>query len=617
MAGYSDVLTRYNGGANTSAILSQLDAAKTKFGFTDEELGKGLDAFGQWHTGRFGGGFTNQSSAAAITNSAIQNALNARVQPQFLPEGYDYYAPSNRSTWEGGGPIANALNYAASPEQIKAHTVDDVMLMLQREKAGINPMDPTSSNFGYNLFAGYGGQQGWTDQDFQKIAQIVGDSGKSVNDFQNALKNRGEGGSWWGPEATMSYLTQQFGLDPSKYIDQTRLNQQQATAANTGQAAQNAASGGGDDFLMQALLGVGAGVLGGSFLNGAGGAAAEAGTSSLGSLGSGTFGLDVGLGGATGSLGSLGVGATGTGAVAAGGGALGSGLAGLGAADLAAAGLGGLAGATGGAVGNFVPAEAAGGTVTGSGGSDMSWLDDMIENLTGPGADTGMGAGNSVFDTSYLNQLPSGPDILDVPGGLDSVIPQSSGTPSWLSQIAKAPTSLLKSLGLSDSDVSMIGKLGAAGLGAYASNQQSNALAEQAAKFAEYGAPYRQQLASLQSDPGSFLSSPRVTSAVDQGTSAMARALSARDGNPTGSGRALQEMQNYATNSLYGQLTNRENQLANFGGLSNFNAAAPSANLASVQQTGNMYNAIGAGINDIFNPQPTYLDLIKAMKGLA
>lgn len=287
---------------------------------------------------------------------------------------------------------------------------------------------------------------------------------------------------------------------------------------------------------------------------------------------------------------------------------------------------GSAAGAAADAVGNFVPAEAAGGTVTGSGGNDMSWLDDMIENLTGPGGDTGA----NVWDTSYLNQLPSGPDILDVPGGLDAI---NAGGPTggegfWdqaksiLSQGKNIPTSLIKSaFGVDDatagSIASMIGKLGAAGLGAYASNQQSNALADVAKQYAEYGAPYRQQLAALQSDPGSFLSSPRVTSAVDQGTSAMARALSARDGNPVGSGRALQEMQNYATNSLYGQLTNRENQLANFGGLSNFNAAAPQTGLASVQSQGNMYNAIGAGINDIFNPQPTYIDLLKAMKGLA
>lgn len=443
--------------------------------------------------------------------------------------------------------------------------------------------------------------------------------------FQGSGSNAGDV-NWWGDQARLRALGTGFDslgktADWKSAYNPGAETSQQKTMADIG----NSNQAGGDvsdlETIMDLVKGAGF-VLGGAGLAGAfgglgaaGGAAAT--TPSAGALGSGTFGLDVGLGSATGSLGSLGVGATGTGAVAAGGGALGSGLAGLGAADLAAAGLGGLAGATGGAVVNFVPAEAAGGVVKGSGGGNMDWTDFFTND---PGADA------SAFDVSGL---PSGPSPLDVPGGLDAINAggSSGGQGFWdqakslLSQGKNIPTSLIKSVfgtddATSASIASMIGKLGAAGLGAYASNQQSNALADVAKQYAEYGAPYRAQLASLQTDPGSFLSSPRVTSAVDQGTSAMARALSARDGNPVGSGRALQELQNYSTNSLYGQLTNRENQLANFGGLSSFNSAAPSANLASVQQTGNMYNAIGAGINDIFNPQPTYIDLIKAMKGL-
>ena len=73
-------------------------------------------------------------------------------------------------------------------------------------------------------------------------------------------------------------------------------------------------------------------------------------------------------------------------------------------------------------------------------------------------------------------------------------------------------------------------------------------------------------------------------------------------------------MNDYAAQTLLGQLGNERNRLANFGGLSNFNAAAPSLGLASVQQTGNMYNAIGGGLSDIFNPKPSYIDMIKAMR---
>lgn len=219
-------------------------------------------------------------------------------------------------------------------------------------------------------------------------------------------------------------------------------------------------------------------------------------------------------------------------------------------------------------------------------------------------------------DAGPLTDVGSNLNLSEILQGMSDIPAGAAGSANWMDQLR----SLIpggSGYGDSNSLASLLGKLAGPALGAYASNQQANALADIARQYSEYGAPYRAQLAQLQADPGSFLNSPRVQTAVDQGTNAMARALSARDGNPVGSGRALHELQNYATNSLYGQLTNRENQLANFGGLSNFNAAAPQTGLASVAQTGNMWNSIGAGLNDVFNPQPTYLDLVKAMKGLA
>jgi len=456
--------------------------------------------------------------------------------------------------------------------------------------------------------------------------------GLTTNDFDNALKSYGatysDGGflndknvGWWGEDAMLrAFGTGLDTLNPNaaykgswqSMYDQNAENRQQKDFAD--RFAANEANQGSDfsdlgDILKGVGLVTGIGGLAGAF--GAGAGLTGGGGADLAAA----FG-DTGLGYGAGS--------------ASMGGAAGSGLAGV--ADavgyLPNTAEGWVSPSMGGEGGVAVDPGAS--TFTGtpsSTGGNMDWLDELI-NQTGTGTGTPtsgdplsglFGDQTGGFNTGGSDWATNG---FNADGSINTSVmnagSNAAGTSTnWLSQIAKAPASILKSLGLSDSDISTIGKLGAAGLGAYASNQQSNALAEQAAKFAEFGAPYRQQLASLQSDPGSFLSSPRVTSAVDQGTSAMARALSARDGNPTGSGRALQEMQNYATNSLYGQLTNRENQLANFGGLSNFDAAAPSANLASVQQTGNMYNAIGAGINDIFNPQPTYLDLIKAVKGLA
>lgn len=461
--------------------------------------------------------------------------------------------------------------------------------------------------------------------------------GLTTDDFNNALKSYGatysDGGflndknvGWWGEDAMLrAFGTGLDTLNPnaaykgswqSMYSKQAEDAQQKDFATRF---AANEANQGSDladlkDIALGASAVLGVGALGGAFggLGAASGgaAAAEGGMS----LAPGAFeGLSSALVPAGANVVPAGLTAVGGGAaIPASSGILG-------------ALTGGAAGAVTGAADGWTSGAdlPTGGATGGTGGNNVSWLDDLLNEAPTGWENTQTGdplAG--LFDnvTPPVDQVgsdwasgnPTGPV-----GGSNATT-----TPSWLSQIKNAPTSLLKSaFGLNDADAasmsSLLGKLAGAGLGAYASNQQANALADVAKQYAEYGAPYRAELGRLQSDPGSFLSSPRVTTAVDQGTSAMARALSARDGNPVGSGRALQEMQNYATNSLYGQLTNRENQLANFGGLSSYNNSAPQANLAAVGQTGNMYNAIGAGINDIFNPQPTYLDLVKAMKGLA
>lgn len=467
--------------------------------------------------------------------------------------------------------------------------------------SGNAPMQGKVKNYLSGLQTNYG----LTTDDFNKALQSYGatySDGGFLND-----KNVG----WWGEDAMLrAFGTGIDSLNPNaaykgswqSMYDQNAENRQQKDFAD--RFAANEANQGNDlsdlgDIMKGVGLVTGIGGLAGAF----GGAASGLGGGADLAAAFGDTGLGYGAGSA--SMGGAAGAASGSGALM----------------DTITTGLEGFGNTGSNVLTDTITTglEGAGNVATNTGANNMDWTDFFTND---PGADASAFGGDA-----WNGAMNSGGS--DWASGLDTAMnPGGANTSFWdqakslLSQGKNIPTSIIKAaFGVDDaaagSIASMIGKLGAAGLGAYASNQQSNALAEQAAKFAEFGAPYRQQLASLQSDPGSFLSSPRVTSAVDQGTSAMARALSARDGNPVGSGRALQEMQNYATNSLYGQLTNRENQLANFGGLSNFNAAAPSANLASVQQTGNMYNAIGAGINDIFNPQPTYLDLIKAMKGLA
>ena len=162
---------------------------------------------------------------------------------------------------------------------------------------------------------------------------------------------------------------------------------------------------------------------------------------------------------------------------------------------------------------------------------------------------------------------------------------------------------------------SLLGGITPAALGAYASNQQTNSLDNLANKYMAMGEPYRQSLGLLYSNPSSFLNSDAVRVPVQQGTDMLARSLSTQ-GNPTGSGNALTELQRYSSDQLFSRLGQEKDRLAGFGGLSAYSGAAPQASTNAINSNANMYNAIGAGAADIFTPkQNTLADLIKQMSG--
>lgn len=163
---------------------------------------------------------------------------------------------------------------------------------------------------------------------------------------------------------------------------------------------------------------------------------------------------------------------------------------------------------------------------------------------------------------------------------------------------------------------SVLGGLAGTGLGIAGSISQQHALQDLADKQMAMGAPYRDRLASLYADPNSFLKSAEVTTPVQQGTDALARSLSVQ-GNPIGSGHALQELQDYSANQLFGKLGQEKDRLAGYGGLTAYNAAAPGTALAGVNAGSNVWNAVGSGVANLTNPQPSLIDIFKSMKGLA
>lgn len=312
------------------------------------------------------------------------------------------------------------------------------------------------------------------------------------------------------------------------------------------------------------------------------------------------------------------------------------------AASLAAAGatggLGGLFGsgasssgfgsgfidAIGSGVGAGSPITGALGTAGATaGGSGMDWIDVLGDWATG-----GETASQSVVDLfnnagmpGYSNYGQSLEDmaaqLFDQAGmpGFDQYGNEASGLEllkSYLPQGADA--SSLSSLFSGKN----LGSLLSSGLGAYASNKQTTALEDQAKRYEGYGAPYRQKLSDLYANPDSFLTSKEVQTPVQQGTNTLMRSLSTQ-GNPFGSGNALQQGQSYASDQLFGKLGQEKDRLAGFGGLSSYNQAAPQAATNAIQSTSNGYNAIGSGLGNIFNPpqtaSQTMAEFLKTMRG--
>ena len=286
----------------------------------------------------------------------------------------------------------------------------------------------------------------------------------------------------------------------------------------------------------------------------------------------------------------------------------------VGAGALNSGGLGNFLSSFGGEVGGAAGAGAGGGAGGISGGEMFDPFADFGADYFAGAGDFAGGGGLSAADAAEIdswlaNEGNFTSDIL----GNGPKLPNGTPVDLFLKNIQVQT-------GLSNKDlISLAGRLGAAGLGALASNKQASALKNLAGQYTEYGAPYRAMLAQSYANPSAFLANnPDIKAAVDQGTSALARALSVR-GNPAQSGTALQEMQNYATQGLYGQLGNERQRLANFGGLTALTSAVPSLSAQAIGANSGLYNALGYGLQQVTNPQPTIDDLMKSINtgGLA
>ena len=307
--------------------------------------------------------------------------------------------------------------------------------------------------------------------------------------------------------------------------------------------------------------------------------------------------------GGAGALGA-GAGATGAGAAAGAEGAIG-GLAGVG-AGAGTSGLGTVAGL--GSLGAGL--ESAWG-VNPSGG-EYDWLADVL-NQGGPTGDVGW-AGSS--GTPLEGVASSGT------GGV-------ANSPNWFENLFNLPGGSMPSGGSNGNNsgglfgtgisAQQAGSLLSSILGLAGSNAQSNALQniqnqqqQTSQQFQNMGAPYRAAALGMLTNPDSFYSGPNAQSnlqGVLQGLSV--------NGNPFGNPTSLalaQQGQRGLYNSTLGLL-------GQLGGLSGYNQAGASSALNTqlpllqAQAQGNQWNALGAGLNSIVNPQPTLAELVAMLRG--
>lgn len=263
------------------------------------------------------------------------------------------------------------------------------------------------------------------------------------------------------------------------------------------------------------------------------------------------------------------------------------------------------------AVGGAAGGGAAGGGATG-GGYDL-------------GGDTGLTGGGSYGGEIAPSDLAAGNPALSptneagqsLTGSVAETV-GAGGTALTVANAAAAGTALSRILGGTATTADWISVLGTAGAGLYGASvagDQAKAYKDVADQFAGYGAPYRQRLSDIYADPSTFLNSKEVQKPVQMGSDIMARSLSMQ-GNPTGSGNALQQLQSYSADQLFGRLGQEKDRLGGFGGLSGYNAAAPSAAGAAIQSMSGAPNVLAATASDIFNPKPTMAENLFGYKTL-
>lgn len=297
------------------------------------------------------------------------------------------------------------------------------------------------------------------------------------------------------------------------------------------------------------------------------------------------------------------------------------------------AGGGGAAELVGGAAADTLGAGATGGMS----GDAISGIDHLLRT-TGAGTAT-EGAAMLGFPSTEAYLASINPAWLSAAGAAAAAGGAAASGPAWtgaasgaggVGTAASAGSALSRILdGTANADdyLSTLGKAVPGLIGAYASNQQADAIRDVAdredARLREmmnFGAPSRQRY-EASFDPGfDLFKTGGYDTALDTSTRSLANALSVQ-GNPYGNPTAQAEIhKNTVGNLVIPALQNYRTQNANTGGYSSFNTSAASGgdstklNLAGVGADANVWNALGGAAADVFTPKRSLEDVLKGLR---
>ena len=188
---------------------------------------------------------------------------------------------------------------------------------------------------------------------------------------------------------------------------------------------------------------------------------------------------------------------------------------------------------------------------------------------------------------------------------LPSVPGSASTAADWISKITQNPQSMMN----------MLGKLGAAGLQAYGSSQQSNALKSLAAQVNQYGAPSRARYeASMKAgfDPSSI---PGYAGAVDTASKALLARLSAQNGNPFGNPGGLIDANKQIISGTALPAINEYQRLNANTGFGNSMNAALGLQTGAIGADNNVLAGLASGLGSLTAPDNSLASLLKQLQG--